>query len=125
MNQICLLCKQTSTNTKLKKLNTIKHMLINSSIQPSKKNDVFVWGINIRCKYGISCPQIHKMNSDAKMIAKQIEPYLITIMESDNIEMYHRTLQLMRGDFPSIYSKMERAYNANKHKLKQNIKKGE
>jgi len=114
MNQICLMCRQTSSNTKIQKLHTIKHRIELSDIKPSSKIDHFMWSSNIRCKYGITCPKIQQLNREMNNLCKQIEPYLIAVSECDDANTYHDILQLMRGDFPSVYSKMEKLRHAHR-----------
>ena len=105
MNQTCIMCRQLSSNTKLQKLQLIKQKLNQFKVEPSKTTEHFMWSSNIRCKYGITCPKLQKMNRDISTLCKQIEPYLISVTKSDDS---------MRGDFPSVYSKMERMYRINR-----------
>jgi hypothetical protein len=114
MNQTCIMCRQLSSNTKLQKLQLIKQRLNQFKVEPSKTTEHFMWGSNIRCKYGITCPKLQKMNRDISTLCKQIEPYLISVTKSNDSKTYYEILQLMRGDFPSAYSKMERMYRINR-----------
>lgn len=69
--------------------------------------DHFLWGTVDRCKLGSSCGKTIKAHTDFSRLTSTADTLLSRYLESDDISDYHQLLQLLRGYFPAVYSKVE------------------
>ena len=113
---LCMMCHKKNDTSLINKLQRLQTEIQRAKIEPHKtSNYTFMWGINPHCSYGIQCNNLDNIKHKANHIARQLEPYLISIALSDNEQMYHIVLQYLRGDFPSVYHTIEKLHAKYKH----------
>lgn len=101
-NIICQLCRQTDHAGD--KLRQIENFIRKTRIQPVKINNYrYDWFSEARCRYHIPCNKLNSYNRENDRIEKHIEPYITAIAESGNKTLIHELLNLLRGDYPSVY----------------------
>lgn len=113
-HKICMFCHNNKTEQKKRKLNTIRQLIIRHRVKPSSERYYFVWGAATRCEYGIPCSKLDIANSSINNLCREIEPYLISIARIGKEDLYYQILNLLRGDFPSVYKEMEKIKNNEK-----------
>lgn len=113
-NAMCMTCHKKNNTSHIHKLQQIEQ-LVRHKI---RKDDCvnyhhihFMWGIHSHCPYGIHCTNLEHNDGTANRIARELEPYLVTIAISDDARLYHEILQLLRGEFSSVYRLVEDIHN--------------
>ena len=111
---ICMMCHEKNDTKYLHKLNHLERLLhnaIHSKDLVKYRYINFMWGIHSHCRYGIHCPTLSNNDSKANRIANDLEAYIVTAALSDDKQLYHDILQLLRGEFPSVYRLVEDIHN--------------
>lgn len=109
---MCMICHTKNNTSKLNKLKQIKHVIDMAHVQPTEDRfHPFMWDVDIRCDYGISCSKLNSTNHTAQHLAYDIGKYLITIAKNDDAKLYHQILQYLRGDFSTVYIQFERLHH--------------
>ena len=112
---MCMACHKKHDTAQLDKLHRMRYETTHKQIAASnERHHSFMWGIYSHCPYGIACSDLNRTDSQANQIARELEPYLITIAQNDDETLYHQMLQYLRGDFPSVYHTLERIHNTKK-----------
>ena len=104
---ICMVCHENRAKNRKLKLDKAMQLITISKVKPSTRRELFIWGSDIKCRYGLPCEKLNRENNECKAMYKLLEPYLVAVAESDNESLYQTILQFMRGDFASVYNKME------------------
>ena len=107
---ICNLCHQKNNTYLENRLRTILRYL-KEHVEPSSDIRItFPWYINIKCKYGISCPVLMTNETACRRLSREIDPYLNGIIANGDRRTEQEVLSLLRGDFSSVYSVFEREF---------------
>lgn len=112
MNQICLICKQKSDRNKILRLKDILNEL--QVLSPNGRRINLPWGAQLRCRYGIACEHLQKVDMECRKIESQIEGYFDPLIASDDSALYYRVLRLLQGEFPAVYRYLVREKRNNK-----------
>ena len=123
-NSICYTCRSYADNSVLQKLRSIENIVnsVKSGLPPVGSNMNWrhlEWDTYKRCRFGMSCAELHTYNTKCDAIESRISPYILPIAEhaADSEEMmsaYNQILRLCSGSFPRIYRQMETERAKNK-----------
>ena len=111
VNACCQICRQKNNTYRYQKLIQLHN--ISRSIAGESATDkvgqtlIFNWGLNSRCKFGVSCHQLRVYDMRCQQMAKQSEVYLTYIAREGSDKDFHMILEMLRGDFPAVYNVME------------------
>lgn len=107
----CMICHEKNIHHQLDKLNIIKREIDNYQVKAKlNHNIIFNWFISSRCHFGIPCHHLESNDNYAKNLAKELEPYIVSVCENNNESLYYRIYNLMRGDFSQICYQMEKLH---------------
>ena len=117
-HDICIVCHDKRFHSQLDKINQLEQLirLQKIDIDRHKRYASFTWFINKKCQFGMPCQTLQSKNREALAKASMLEPYLNEIAESDNITLYHNVLNILRGNFPSVYRHMEELHQGYIHR---------
>ena len=110
---ICMTCHpDTSVENTLLKLERFLRI-----IEPYQgRYENFNWNIHYRCKNVLPlCNKLSQSERNAKRLANEIEPKLMSIIYSQNDRVFHETLRYLQGHFPQVYIQFERLYKTQRH----------
>jgi hypothetical protein len=115
-HELCMVCHDKHFHTQLEKINQLDQMIrrYNLDIEDQTNRIIFPWFINKRCQFGMHCTTLSFKNNEALAKARKLDPYLQYIAESNDATLYHNTLNLLRGNFPSVYRRMEELHTKSK-----------
>ncbi len=119
-NSICVLCTQKKANYRLNRLQHILQYVTQGGKVCNKnvRSLNMQWEIHSHCRYGISCPELNRQDTECRRVAERIEPYIAEIIESQDTARFRGLLELLRGDFPQVYRSVERNfYMANRKRI--------
>ena len=105
----CIVCHQKGNTYLSSKLHRMIQMLQAKYPHPTDALSL-IWHINIKCQYGLYCPDLTRTESELNQLSFEINRYLYSVVEARDTDMYHQSLQYLRGDFPEVYTQLERAW---------------
>ena len=113
-NQLCMVCKDRQRSPKLEQLRRLDGYLrrvfsCTTGVMSLDYQNLCSpnWGLHHKCKSGMRCQDLSKMESECKRLATALEPKLAHIALYGNDALYCETLQYLRGYFPAVYKWME------------------
>ena len=109
-NQMCAVCRENPADPIKSRIKRISDIL--RRVEPTRDNrQSFNWDLNVKCKYGLKCFDAEKTISSIKRTINEIDAKLVTVATDPEEERtYHQVLQLLRGQFPSVYNQLERLH---------------
>ena len=109
-NTPCIICHEN--NRKLNKLRRIETLLRAADPEKKRCKPHYFWDIKQRCRYGINgCEKLARFESENDAAVGRIEHMLESFIEAASEGQRRELLQLLRGDFPRVYTQVEREFH--------------
>ncbi|MBR4421047.1 MAG: hypothetical protein IKS69_00760 [Erysipelotrichaceae bacterium] len=109
MQWVCERCFQRVNTDKVDKLKQMLSMCRQRIKEKPNRNtyEHLPWNMNSKCRYGLDCPWLKKLDDECKDLGRQLEPYLKAVATNGDSTLYHTMLSMLRGDFPMEYKRLE------------------
>lgn len=114
----CMICHDKNNSSSLEQLKRIRDFLrthkcenLNNADNKIKRFDIanaFMMSTHNHCRYGLSCPSLLRMTSEANNIARNIEKDITDYIQNANKAELYELLCFTQGYFPQAYSAIER-----------------
>lgn len=123
MNYIypCAVCRNKNKTTEYDLLkhidNTVLKVPVTGVTRKFYLEARFEWNLNIRCRYGITCPELNDYRQRCVVLARSLEEKMVAVAVNGNNVQFHTLLILLQGYFPGAYRELERIRAISKREI--------
>lgn len=108
-NPMCINCnRKNRLNSYYNKLYRLSQLLQHNKIEAVDKPAHYGWSLPFRCNYGFNCPSLTSKKTQCEYLTFELNKLLPAVANSNNESLCHEVLELLRGEFPNIYTQFER-----------------
>lgn len=105
----CIVCHNHGDYMRKNKLLEIERLCSPFEAEHEFESNVYtVLRTHSKCRYGLRCPELDRFDNECNAIARCISGKIVTAVVTGDNKVYHRLIELCRGDFPAAYHYLER-----------------